>query len=95
LSPADLMLPAADLLPHAEVAEQPSTAPKAEPVGESVVNLPDDGIPPDLPAYLDAIEGNALRAALRKTGGNRTAAAQLLGITFRQFRYRLQRLGLK
>ncbi|TMH72987.1 MAG: hypothetical protein E6H52_17545, partial [Betaproteobacteria bacterium] len=30
-----------------------------------------------------------------RTGHNRTAAAQLLGISFRQMRYRMRRLGLK
>ena len=34
-------------------------------------------------------------AALARTGHNRTAAAQLLGISFRQMRYRMRRLGLK
>ena len=32
--------------------------------------------------------------ALERTGQNRTAAARLLGITFRALRYRLQRLGI-
>jgi two-component system response regulator PilR (NtrC family) len=32
---------------------------------------------------------------LLRTGHNRTAAATLLGITFRQLRYRMQRLGLR
>jgi two-component system response regulator PilR (NtrC family) len=54
-----------------------------------------DGVPSQLPAYLDQIEAQAIRAALVKTRNNRTAAAQLLGITFRQLRYRMQRLRLK
>ena len=54
-----------------------------------------DGVPSDLSAYLDEMEGAAIRAALAKTRHNRTAAAQLLGISFRQMRYRMQRLGLK
>ena len=33
--------------------------------------------------------------ALARTEFNRTAAAKLLGITFRQLRYRMQRLGIK
>ena len=48
-----------------------------------------------LPEYLDAIERKAILEALGKTGFNRTAAAKLLGITFRQLRYRMQRLGIK
>jgi len=54
-----------------------------------------DGVPSDLAAYLDQMEEAALRAALVRTRHNRTAAAQLLGISFRQMRYRMQRLGLK
>ncbi|HYD57170.1 MAG TPA: sigma-54 dependent transcriptional regulator [Burkholderiales bacterium] len=48
-----------------------------------------------LPAYLDRLEREAILAALSKTGFNRTAAARLLGITFRQLRYRMQRLGIR
>jgi len=48
-----------------------------------------------LPAYLDRLEREAILAALAKTGFNRTAAARLLGITFRQLRYRMQRLAIR
>ena len=48
-----------------------------------------------LPAYLDQLEREAILQALGKTGFNRTAAARLLGITFRQLRYRMQRLGIR
>jgi two-component system response regulator PilR (NtrC family) len=48
-----------------------------------------------LPEYLDRIEKQALLAALRQTGFNRTAAARLLGLTFRAMRYRMDRLGIK
>ncbi len=48
-----------------------------------------------LPSYLDRVEREAILAALDKTRFNRTAAARLLGITFRQLRYRMQRLGIK
>jgi two-component system response regulator PilR (NtrC family) len=48
-----------------------------------------------LPQYLDRIEREAILDALGKTSFNRTAAARLLGITFRQLRYRMQRLGIK
>ena len=55
------------------------------------------GATPDipLPEYLDRLEREAILAALGKTGFNRTAAARLLGITFRQLRYRMQRLGIR
>ena len=48
-----------------------------------------------LPTYLDRLEREAILQALDKTGFNRTAAARLLGVTFRQLRYRMQRLGIK
>jgi len=48
-----------------------------------------------LPAYLDKVEREAILAALAKTGFNRTAAAKLLGVTFRTLRYRMQRLGIR
>jgi two-component system response regulator PilR (NtrC family) len=41
------------------------------------------------------LEREAILQALGKTGFNRTAAARLLGITFRQLRYRMQRLNIK
>ena len=48
-----------------------------------------------LPEYLDRIEREAILDALAKTGFNRTAAAKLLGLTFRTLRYRMQRLGIR
>lgn len=48
-----------------------------------------------LPEYLERIEKEAILEALQKTRYNRTAAAKLLGITFRALRYRMQRLGIK
>jgi len=47
-----------------------------------------------LPEYLDRVEREAILEALAKTGFNRTAAAKLLGVTFRTLRYRMQRLGI-
>jgi two-component system response regulator PilR (NtrC family) len=47
-----------------------------------------------LPDYLDRIEREAILEALGKTRFNRTAAARLLGITFRALRYRMERLGI-
>ena len=38
-------------------------------------------------------ELDALLDALRQTHGNKTRAAALLGMTARQFRYRLAKLG--
>jgi two-component system response regulator PilR (NtrC family) len=43
---------------------------------------------------LNRVERQAILDALVKTGGNRTAAARLLGVTFRSLRYRIERLGI-
>jgi two-component system response regulator PilR (NtrC family) len=48
-----------------------------------------------LPTYLDRVERAAILEALSRTGFHRTAAAKLLGITFRQLRYRMQRLNIR
>ena len=44
--------------------------------------------------YLDKAERDAIVGALKQSGGNKTAAAKLLGVTFRSLRYRLERLGI-
>jgi two-component system, NtrC family, response regulator PilR len=44
--------------------------------------------------YLDRVEREAILEALDQTRFNRTAAAKLLGITFRALRYRMERLGI-
>ena len=48
-----------------------------------------------LPEYLDRLEREAILQALENTRFNRTAAAKLLGITFRALRYRMERLNIK
>lgn len=44
--------------------------------------------------YLENVEKKAIIQALQKTNNNKTAAAKLLGVTFRTLRYRLAKLGL-
>ncbi len=48
-----------------------------------------------LQEYLDRLEREAILEALAQTRFNRTAAAKLLGITFRALRYRMARLGIQ
>jgi two-component system response regulator PilR (NtrC family) len=48
----------------------------------------------NLTNYLEEIEKQAIIQALDKTNNNKTAAAKLLGVTFRTLRYRLAKLGL-
>jgi two-component system response regulator PilR (NtrC family) len=53
------------------------------------LEIPDDGL--DLEATLDDLESRYLQRALDRTGGVQTKAAELLKMTFRQFRYKLQK----
>jgi len=50
--------------------------------------------PDNLEGYLDQKEREAIVRALEQTRYNKTAAAKLLGISFRALRYRLSKLGL-
>ncbi|MBB3048846.1 two-component system response regulator PilR (NtrC family) [Litorivivens lipolytica] len=69
------------------------------------LQLPDTGTTPstnpakgieaafgDLEGYLQDIERAAIEAALAKSHGNKTEAAELLGLSFRQFRYRAKKI---
>ncbi|GAB5605224.1 sigma-54-dependent transcriptional regulator [Sideroxyarcus sp. TK5] len=44
--------------------------------------------------YLDRVEREAILEALQQTHFNRTAAAKILGVTFRALRYRMDRLSI-
>ena len=48
-----------------------------------------------LQEFLDKVEREAIMAALEKTRFNKTAAAKVLGITFRALRYRMERLAIE
>jgi two-component system response regulator PilR (NtrC family) len=54
--------------------------------------IPPDGV--QLDELVNAFESRLLLEALERTGGVKKRAAQLLGISFRSFRYRLEKLGL-
>ncbi|MDY7573587.1 sigma-54 dependent transcriptional regulator [Actimicrobium sp. CCI2.3] len=83
----------------------PIPVPAAEPLAESAsVVAPVDemaaeksiteALPASLPDHLDEVERDIIRRALARTHFNRTQAAELLGISFRQLRYRMQRLDI-
>jgi two-component system response regulator PilR (NtrC family) len=55
---------------------------------------PDAPLPKDLQAYLDEVEREVLHRALQKHRYNRTAAGESLGLSLRQMRYRMARLGV-
>jgi two-component system response regulator PilR (NtrC family) len=60
-----------------------------------VVETPTPDAKWPLQDYLDRLEREAILEALGKTRFNRTAAAKLLGITFRALRYRMERLDIR
>lgn len=61
--------------------------------GETAVNSEEDSL--SLDPALNNKEREVIEKALEKTRYNKTAAAKLLGITFRQLRYRLKKLGIE
>jgi two-component system response regulator PilR (NtrC family) len=69
---------------------------EAEPAELAAVRAaaPAHVMPGDLQAYLDQQEREILVKALQESGFNRTAAAQRLGLSLRQIRYRIARLAI-
>jgi two-component system response regulator PilR (NtrC family) len=54
----------------------------------------DTPLPSDLVSYLDSVERDILTRALERHRYNRTAAGASLGLSLRQMRYRMARLGV-
>ena len=73
-------------------AEVPST--EAHPADHTAQQIPPRAPEQSLEAYLESIERQEIEQALHATKWNRTAAAKLLGVSFRTLRYRLKKLGL-
>jgi two-component system, NtrC family, response regulator PilR len=61
--------------------------------GEFPVDIPVGGM--DLEELLTAVESRYVRLALDRAGGLQIRAAELLRLSFRQFRYKIQKHGLK
>jgi two-component system response regulator PilR (NtrC family) len=61
--------------------------------GEFPVEIPTGGM--DLEELLAAVESRYIRLALDRAGGLQVRAAELLRLSFRQFRYKLQKYGLR
>ncbi len=78
--PASVALPLAPQMPPPSAAAQTSGA--------------QPPLPADLVAYLDEVERQVLQRALERHRYNRTAAGAGLGLSLRQMRYRMARLGI-
>jgi two-component system response regulator PilR (NtrC family) len=92
---ADLGLgePAAEAVPAMSPAQPASVA-----APQGLVSAPVDvaaAVPADLVAYLDEVEREVLVRALELHRCNRTAAGAAMGLTLRQMRYRMARLGIQ
>jgi len=77
------------------VVPMPAPVPLPSASGAAAPPLPLDALPSSLPEYLNQIERDIILRALAQTQFNRTQAAQLLGISFRQLRYQMQKLNIQ
>jgi two-component system response regulator PilR (NtrC family) len=62
-------------------------------VSSDLIELPEEGL--DLEKYLEGIRIQLMQQALDRTGGVQTQAAEVLGMSFRSFRYYAKKGGLK
>lgn len=88
ITTTDIELPKQGKIPSSSQPDQTDPSDQAK---ESMISFSKD----QLEEYLENKEKQAIEAALEKTRWNKTAAAKLLGISFRQLRYRLKKLGLE
>jgi two-component system, NtrC family, response regulator PilR len=79
-------------------AQSPAAAPEEASVltpASAAPPLAADALPSNLPDYLSQVERDIILRALNQTQFNRTQAASLLGISVRQLRYQMQKLGIQ
>jgi two-component system response regulator PilR (NtrC family) len=88
--PAPLWVPP----PGAPAQPEPERAAPSPPPSAAPPPQP-EALPASLPDYLNQIERDIILRALAQTQFNRTQAAQLLGISFRQLRYQMQKLNIQ
>ncbi len=75
-------------------SDAPSTATASRATTSDAQALAPAVLPADLAAYLDSVERDILARSLERHRYNRTAAGASLGLTLRQMRYRMARLGV-
>ncbi len=80
--------------PRAVPAPQPAEAPATGTTGTGAAGATTEPGAP-LGDQLEVMERNAIVQALEKTRYNKTAAAKLLGMSFRALRYRIKKLGIE
>jgi two-component system response regulator PilR (NtrC family) len=78
-----------------QAPDAPLPAAAAPPAASGPASSPEPSpLPTDLVAYLDQVERDVLLRVLERYRFNRTAAGQSLGLSLRQMRYRMARLGI-
>ncbi len=60
--------------------------------GQDILRLPDEGV--HLEDLVEDIEKRMIRQALERTHGVKKRAAELLHVSFRSFRYRLEKYAM-
>jgi two-component system, NtrC family, response regulator PilR len=93
---SDLGLPESEIAETDAVGFEPQAAPELLPLPSvvAVIEPVEPALPNDLVAYLDQVERDILVRALTRHRFNRTAAGASLGLSWRQMRYRMARLGV-
>jgi two-component system response regulator PilR (NtrC family) len=88
------VMQAAPAAQAAQAAQPPAPQP-ATPQPATPQPAGPDALPNNLPDYLVQVERDIIQRALNQTQFNRTQAASLLGISVRQLRYQIQKLGIQ
>jgi two-component system response regulator PilR (NtrC family) len=99
IRPAGIHPAGAPAAPAASVAHAAHVTPASDGAGAAARPAPPlpplDALPSNLPDYLAQVERDIIMRALAQTQYNRTQAASLLGISFRQLRYQMQKLNIQ
>jgi two-component system, NtrC family, response regulator PilR len=91
----DAVITRADLgLPDDASAAEGGASAEVVPLAAAAAPEAQATLPSDLAAYLDQVERDILQRALERHRYNRTAAGASLGLSLRQMRYRMARLGV-
>jgi two-component system response regulator PilR (NtrC family) len=91
IQPDDLLLEHVEVHDSAPTGQAPNAAGAAAPAAAAAAKDEDE----TLDDYMEGIEKKMLEDALQKARYNKTKAAELLGISFRSFRYKLKKFGIE
>jgi two-component system, NtrC family, response regulator PilR len=81
-------------VPAVEPTDRAQIDARLEQLRAAPATLIEGALPDNLEAYLDGVERDILARALERYRNNRTAAGASLGLSLRQMRYRMARLGV-